>query len=51
MHRETTRLAAKIAMNTPIAQAEQNFLLLPNLANVMSPISMAFQKEGDLRPA
>lgn len=38
--RETTRLTAKFAVNRPIGWPEQNFMLLPNQANVMSPILM-----------
>lgn len=34
------RLAAKFAVNRPIVRPEQNFMLLPNQANVMSPILM-----------
>jgi len=36
--RETARLTAKFAVNRPVASPEQNFMLLPNQANVMSPI-------------
>jgi len=40
---ETARLIAKFAANAPVARLEQNFLLLPNQANVMSPILMISQ--------